>query len=273
LIFLRPPPYRAAAIPFRAPRGDPKGRPMRRLAATAVLMTSLLAHPVQAEMTTEERDALRAEIRTYLLENPEVLVEAMSVLQEREAVAALERDAMLVQTKAADIFASPTDWVGGNLQGDITLVEFMDYRCSYCRKAHDEVQELVKSDGNIRYVIKEFPILGEGSLLSSQFAIAVRLLHGDDAYKAAHDALITLRGEPSGETLGRLASDLGHDPAPILEKMGTEEVKSIITANHALADAMEISGTPTFVLKGQMLRGYVPLEEMRAIVADARKEG
>jgi protein-disulfide isomerase len=246
---------------------------MRRLAATAAVISALIAPPVLAEMTAEERDALRDEIRAYLLENPEVLVEAMDVLQERETAAAIERDALLVQTRASDIFASPTDWVGGNLQGDITLVEFMDYRCSYCRKAHEEVKELVESDGNIRYVIKEFPILGEASLVSSQFAIAVRLLHGDDAYKAAHNALITLRGEPTAETLGRLATDLGHDPAPILEKMGTDEVLAIISANHALADGMEISGTPTFVLKDQMLRGYVPLEDMRNIVAEARKEG
>jgi protein-disulfide isomerase len=246
---------------------------MRRLAATTALLTALAVLPAGAEMTAGEKADLHAEIRAYLLENPEVLVEAMSVLQEREAVAALERDAEIVKARADSVFANPADWVGGNIEGDITLVEFMDYRCSYCRKAHDEVAELVKSDGNIRYVIKEFPILGEASLLSSQFAISVRMLHGDDAYKAAHDALITMRGEPSSETLGRLATELGHDPAPILAKMGSDEVKAIITANHALADGMEISGTPTFVLKDQMLRGYVPLEEMRGIVAEARGEG
>jgi protein-disulfide isomerase len=246
---------------------------MRRLAATTALLTALAVLPAGAEMTAGEKADLHAEIRAYLLENPEVLVEAMSVLQEREAVAALERDAEIVKARADSVFANPADWVGGNIEGDITLVEFMDYRCSYCRKAHDEVAELVKSDGNIRYVIKEFPILGEASLLSSQFAISVRMLHGDDAYKAAHDSLITMRGEPSSETLGRLATELGHDPAPILAKMGSDEVKAIITANHALADGMEISGTPTFVLKDQMLRGYVPLEEMRGIVAEARGEG
>jgi protein-disulfide isomerase len=246
---------------------------MRRLAVTAALSTALLSVPVQAEMTADERTALRDEVRAYLIENPEVLVEAMDVLNERKEIAALEQDALLVKTNASDIFASPDDWVGGNPQGDITLVEFMDYRCSYCRKAHDEVKELVSSDGNIRYIIKEFPILGEASLISSQFAVAVRLLHGDDAYKAAHDTLITLRGEPTPDTLGRLAADLGHDPAPILEKMGTDQVRAIITANHALADEMEISGTPTFVLKDQMLRGYVPLEDMRGIVAEARQEG
>jgi protein-disulfide isomerase len=252
---------------------------MRRLAALGIL-TSLvvsLAAPTLADgptdMTPEERDALRAEVRAYLLENPEVLIEAMDILQAREETATAERDAMLLQTKAAEIFASPTDWVGGNLEGDITLVEFMDYRCGYCRKAHDEVQTLVKSDGNIRYVIKEFPILGEGSLVSSQFAIAVRLLHGDEAYKAAHDALIALRGDPTPENLTRLATDLGHDPAPILAKMPTDEVMAVISTNHALADAMQISGTPTFVLKDVMLRGYVPLENMQQIVAEVRQDG
>ncbi len=253
---------------------------MRRLVALGIMTTlvvslvTVAAHAEgAADMTAEERATFRAEVRAYLLENPEVLVEAMDILQSREETASAERDAMLLQAKSEEIFTSPADWVGGNLEGDVTLVEFMDYRCGYCRKAHDEVQTLVESDGNIRYVIKEFPILGEGSLLSSQFAIAVRLLHGDAAYKAAHDALITLRGDPTPETLGRLATDLGHDPAPILAKMPSEEVMTVISANHALADEMQISGTPTFVMKDMMVRGYVPLEGMQQIIADVRADG
>jgi protein-disulfide isomerase len=245
----------------------------RLLPSALALCLAGLPALAEAPMTEAERTALRDEVRAYLLENPEVIVEAMTILQAREEAAAAERDALLVQAKAEDIFASPTDWVGGNPDGDITLVEFMDYRCGYCRKAHAEVQALVESDGNIRYVIKEFPILGEGSLLSSQFAIAVRLLHGDDAYKAAHNALIALRADATPETLGRLAEDLGHDPAPILAKMPSDEVMAVIQANHALADGLEISGTPTFVLKDQLVRGYLPLDGMRAIVAEARDQG
>ncbi len=243
---------------------------MRRLAATAALAISLFAFPVQAEMTAEEREALHAEIRAYLVENPEVIVEALDILQAREEAASVERDALLVTSNSDAVFASPDDWVGGNPEGDITVVEFMDYRCGYCRKAHDEVKELVESDGNIRYVVKEFPILGEASLISSQFAVAVRLVHGDAAYKAAHDALIALRGEPTTEALTRLATDLGHDPAPIMAKMASDDVLKVLTANHALADKMEISGTPTFILKDIMLRGYVPLDGMQQIIADAR---
>lgn len=246
---------------------------MRRLAAIAALATGLLAPPAMAEITDLDRAALREEIRAYLLENPEVLIEAMNVLQTREQDAMAQRDLMLLAENADAIFASPDDWVGGNPDGDVTLVEFMDYRCGYCRKAYAEVAELVESDGNIRFVVKEFPILGEASLLSAQFAIAVRQLHGDAAYETVHDALIALRGEPNTETLSRLAKDLSLDPQPILDRMGSEEVMAVIKANHALADTLEISGTPTFVLKNMMLRGYIPLDAMRDIVAEVRADG
>lgn len=224
-------------------------------------------------MSDAERVELRAEIRAYLMENPEVLVEAMNALQVREDQAATQRDLLLISSESDAIFSNPNDWVGGNPDGDITLVEFIDYRCSYCRKAYTDVSELVKTDGNIRFVVKEFPILGEASLLSAQFAISVRMLHGDAAYEAAHDALIVLRGEPTPETLTRLATDLGLDPQPVLDRMRAADVQAVIEGNHALAEKMSISGTPTFVMKDLILRGYLPLEDMRAIVAEARQGG
>ena len=146
----------------------------------------------------------------------------------------------------------------------------MDYRCPYCRKAFSEVDDLVKSDGKIRFVVKAFPILGEDSTNSSRFALAMRMLHGDDAYKQTYDALITLKGSPDPETLSRLARDLGFDPKPILDLMPDPKITAILAANHALADKLNISGTPTFVIDHNMLRGYVPEEEMRKIVAEQR---
>jgi len=224
-------------------------------------------------MTEGERTAFRDEVRAYLLEHPEVLIEAMDVLQSREEEAALARDEQIVSSHDDVIFNSPNDWVGGNPDGDITLVEFMDYRCGYCRKAYDEVDKLIKSDGNIRFVVKEFPILGEASMLSAQFAIALRQLHGDEAYGRAHDALMTLRGEPTAETLARLATDLGLEAQPIMDRMNAPEVQAVIQANYALAEKMEITGTPAFVLKDMVMRGYAPLETMQDFVADARADG
>jgi protein-disulfide isomerase len=240
------------------------------LATTLCLLGTTSIAGGLGEMTAEERAAFRAEVTAFLLDNPEVIVEAMDVLQQRQDAAAADRDVQFLTENHDALFNDAASWVGGNPDGDVTLIEFTDYRCGYCRKAHDEVAELIRSDGNIRFIVKEFPILGDASMISSRFAIAVLQMHGPDQYKAAHDALITLRGEPDEATLTRLATDMGLDPAAVLLRMGSEEVTAVIAANHALADAMQISGTPTFVIKGQMLRGYVPLDGMRKIVADER---
>lgn len=242
--------------------------------AAALIVAASLSGPALAtdlaQMTDAERAAFRAEVRAYLLENPEVLAEAIDVLNQRQAEAEAQGDLALVQAHADELFNDAASWVGGNPEGDITLVEFTDYRCGYCRKAHDEVAELIRSDGNIRFIVKEFPILGEASLDSARFAIAVRQIGGDEAYKAAHDALITLRGEPSPDALTRIAGDLGLDAGEVMAAMGSPEVSAVIAANHDLGNRMQINGTPTFVIDGLMVRGYVPLEGMREIVRQQR---
>jgi protein-disulfide isomerase len=237
-------------------------------AAFVVATTAPFAHA--AEMTEPERDAFRAEVRAYLLENPEVLVEAMSVLQAREESAAIAQDAQLLQTYHDALFNDPNSYVGGNPDGDITIVEFTDYRCTYCRKAFSEIEELMKADGNIRFVVKEYPILGEASVISARFAVAVLQLFGNDAYKAAHDGLITLRGDPDAATLTRLANDIGLDAEAVLARMMSPEVTSVIAANQDLGNRMRVSGTPTFVVKGQILRGYLPMEQMMQVVEAER---
>ncbi|MBN2905937.1 MAG: thioredoxin domain-containing protein [Rhodobacteraceae bacterium] len=243
---------------------------------TAALLALGLATPALAfdisAMSPAERDTFRAEVRAYLMDNPEVLMEAIGVLEQRQAAAQASNDETLVQVNAEDLFQDDHSWVGGNPEGDITLVEFTDYRCTYCRKAHDEVAELVKSDGNIRFIVKEFPILGEQSVISSKFAIATLQVAGDAAYAKVSDALITFRGNLTPDSLGRLATSLDLDADAILARMDAPEVAAVIEANHALAQRMQISGTPTFVLDGQMLRGYVPLDGMRQIVAQVRAD-
>lgn len=250
-----------------------------RLPNIAALLCSacLLAAPAVAgglgEMTDAERAAFRAEVRSYLLENPEVMLEVMNELQTRQEKAAADADTQLLVTYKDDLFADSHSWVGGNPNGDITIVEFMDYRCGYCRKAYEDVEQLVKSDGNIRLIFKEYPILGEDSTASSRFAIAVLQLYGNAAYKQAHDALISLRGKPDKATLSKLATDMGFDGAEVLAKMGSEEVSAVIKKNQDLGSKMQISGTPTFVIEGSLLRGYVPLNAMQKIVADERTKG
>ncbi len=244
----------------------------RALALTA----ALLASPVHAldltAMTDAERDAFRAEVRSYLLDNPEVLMEAIAVLEARERDAQAQADLQLVDLHAAAIFDDGHSWVGGNPEGDVTLVEFMDYRCGYCRQAFGEVAQLLESDGNIRFIVKEYPILGEQSVLAARFAIAVHQLHGDDLYEEIHNALMSFRADITPASLTRLAQGFGLDAAPILAAMDSPEVTAVIDANRQLGSLMQVTGTPTFVLEDQMIRGYVPLSTMEQLVATARED-
>lgn len=234
----------------------------------------LLSLPVQAldlsNMTDAERAAFQAEVRAYLVQNPEVLMEAFNVLEARQAQQQNVSDKTLVQDNSAALFSDGRSFVGGNPDGDITLVEFMDYRCGYCRKAHDEVAELVKSDGNIRFIVKEFPILGEDSVTSSRFAIATRNVAGPEAYARVNEALIKLPGAVNDAALKRIARNAGIDADAVMAAMNSDAVNTELTANHALAQVMQINGTPTFILSDEVLRGYVPLASMQEIVTKVR---
>ncbi|MGR3465377.1 DsbA family protein [Limimaricola sp.] len=249
---------------------------MLRMLTRALPVTLALAGPAAAleldAMTEAERAAFGAQVRAYLLENPEVLMEAIAVLDQKQAEAAAQGDSAMIAAHSEALFDYEGDWVGGNPDGDITVVEFMDYKCGYCRRAFPEVEELIASDGNIRYILKEFPILGEQSMLAAQFALAVRTLEGDDTYKEAHNALMTMRSDVSEASLETLADSLGADFEAVRQEMKSPEVARVIAENRQLAQAMQVSGTPSFVMGEQMLRGYVPLAQMRELVSAQRGE-
>lgn len=247
---------------------------MTRLVSAAALALGLAATPGLAfdisDMTEDERTMFRDEVRGYLLEHPEVLMEAIQVLERRQAAEAVANDAALVANNQKGLLEDGYSFVAGNPDGDITMVEFVDYRCGYCRKAFPELKQLIEADGNIRLIYKEFPILGQESVVSSRFAIATQIALGDAAYEAMHDTLMTLRANPTPEVLARLADDMGLDSAAILARMDDPEVERRIEENRKLGDRLQISGTPTFVLEDQMLRGYVPLAGMQDIIAEIR---
>lgn len=245
-------------------------RPLAPLTLAAVLAAAPLSAFDLTAMTDEERSAFRDEIRNYLIENPEVIVEAMRVLEDRRALAQTQNDRETIAANFDAIVNDGFSWVGGNPDGDVTLVEFMDYRCGFCRRAHPEVAKLLQADGNIRWVVKEFPILGEDSVVASRFAVATKQIMGDDAYKQAHDALIEMSGAVSDVTLRRLSDGLGFDTDEILDHMDSEDVTREIQATRELAQRLKISGTPTFILQDEMLRGFLPADEMAEIVAEKR---
>ena len=237
--------------------------------AAALAATPALAFDVNA-MSDTEKAAFGEAVRAYLLENPEVIVDAINVLEERQAMAQAQADFDLVEQYAEALFDDGYSWVGGNPDGDITIVEFLDYRCGYCRRAHPEVADLLAEDGNIRLIVKELPILGEASMISSRFAIAVKQLAGDDAYKQVHDVLMEFSGDPTDVALRRIAESQGRDADEILAAMESDAVTEEIATTRSLAQALQINGTPTFVLEDELLRGFVPADQMAVMVADKR---
>jgi len=223
------------------------------------------------DTSAAERQAFRAEVRDYLLDNPEVILEAVDMLETREAEQQAARDAEMIAANADALFDDGYSWVGGNPEGDITIVEFLDYKCGYCRRAHPIVGELLAADGNIRLIVKEFPILGEESVLASRFALGTLLVEGGEAYKAYTDALMEMRGAMTEEPLAMLAQAMGYDAEAIATRARTEDVAQMITQNRALARTLSINGTPTFIVGDRVLRGFLPFEGMQAVVAEARE--
>jgi protein-disulfide isomerase len=249
---------------------------MIRLPLAAAALALSLAAPAHAEgltdMSEAERAAFRDEVRAYLLENPEVLMEAIAVLEQRQAAQQAEGDKQLIADNAEALFNDGHSHVAGNPEGDVTVVEFLDYRCGYCKRAHPEVAELLARDGNIRLIVKEFPILGEQSMMASRFAIATQRVAGEAAYGTVSDALMTMRGDVSEASLRALAEEAGLDAEAILADMQDPAITAIIAENRALGQKLQINGTPSFVFGDEMVRGYVPLEAMQGLI-DAQREG
>ncbi|MBJ3761777.1 thioredoxin domain-containing protein [Maribius pontilimi] len=244
---------------------------MKTTLTFAALVPALFAGSIA--FAQDDDAAFGERVRQYLLENPQVIMEAVALLEQREAEAQTAADGDLIADNADALFDDGVSWVGGNPDGDVTVVEFLDYRCGYCRRAHPEVAELVASDGNIRLIVKEFPILGEQSVLASRFAVATLRQAGDAAYEQVNDALMTMRGDMTADSLEALGEELDIDTQAIMQDMDSDEVTAILAQNRALGQAMAINGTPSFVFGDQMVRGYVPLDAMREIVEETRAEG
>lgn len=210
------------------------------------------------------------EVRAAILKNPEIVREALLVLEEQRAAEEAKAEKQMVLSQADAIYEDGFSFVGGNPEGSVTLVEFLDYRCGYCKRAHDEVATLIEGDGDIRLIVKELPILGPDSLAASRVAIATMITHGPEKYEAINHAMMTFAGPINDSSLARLAEDVGIDMDLVRAKLEDDEVTRRIDATRGLAQSLQIGGTPTFIIGEQVVRGYIPLESMKEVVALAR---
>ena len=220
--------------------------------------------------TDAEREALHAEIRSYLLANPDILMEMLQTLEQRKQADAAVTDQQLVADNRDAIFNDGFSWVGGNPEGRVTIVEFLDYQCGYCKKAQPEVTALLSSDSDVRQIVKEMPILGPGSELAARAAVATMIAEGPEAYAGLHDRLMRTKGKMDDALLDKALVETGLDPEAIRVAMQDPEVDRRLGETRALAEKLAIAGTPTFVLDDRMVRGYVPLETMKSLVGEVR---
>ena len=211
-------------------------------------------------------------IRSYLLTNPGVIVEAINVYEEQQKLAEAAADGQLVAANAEELFNDGFSIVRGNPEGDLTVVEFSDYNCGFCKRAHTEVEKFVKADGNIRLVIKEFPILGEGSVFAARAALASGM-QGDGAlYPDFNDALMAHRGSHTEASVMKIAGEVGLDVAALEKDMQSEDVRLRINRTYELAQTLKINGTPAFVIGGEVVRGYVPADRLAQFAEVARED-
>ncbi|MEL7469362.1 MAG: DsbA family protein [Pseudomonadota bacterium] len=242
------------------------------LAALAIFPAALPAADLDfQEMSASERAAFRNEVRNYLLENPEVIFEAIQILEQRRNMAAQNADRNLVAAHAEAIFEDGYSFVGGNPDGDITMVEFLDYRCGFCKRAHPEVQEVLDRDPNVRLIVKEFPILGPDSVAAGRMALAA-LDVDRSKYEDLSDALMSYNGNLTEQVAYKIASGVGYDIAELKARAGSSEIDGRLQSNFALAQALNLQGTPAFIVGNEVIRGYLPVDELLGAIQDARAE-
>lgn len=229
--------------------------------ATSVLVTS--ACNAQAEDFSKEQ--IETIVHDYIMENPDIIADAIYLLQERAEQEKANQEAAAMEQMKDSLISSKLDPVGGNPDGDITLVEFFDYNCGYCKRASATLQQLIENNPNLRVVYKEWPILSEGSAIAAQVALAVNLSQ-PEKYEELHHAFLAARGLSNVEAIWKIAEGVGVDRAAAEAQFNSQAVKDHLAQSSMLAQNLGITGTPAFIVGDQILKGAYPIEQIQAAI-------
>ena len=245
-----------------------------RLLSPALFALALFAAPPSASaqaFSDGQRGEIETIIKNYLVSHPEVLEDAMTELNKRQAAAETEKHEASVAQNSDAIFNSPRGVLLGNKDGDVTFVEFFDYNCGYCKRAMADMLDLMKTDPKLKVVLKEFPVLGPGSVEAAQVAVAVRMQDpGGKKYLDFHQKLLGGRGPADKARALAAAKDAGLDVGRIEKDLASPEVKATIEENFKLAEAMGMNGTPSYVIGKQIVVGAIGLEGLKEKIGLAR---
>ena len=239
-------------------------------AFAAVLGTALAALPAGAQQNETLTDSARMEqtIHDYLLAHPEVIVEALEKYQSQQEQAVAAKQAQALVDRRDELQQAPDSPVLGNPNGDVTIVEFFDYRCPYCKSVAASFIDLYEKDGKVRFVLKEFPILGAESEFAAKAALAAQK---QGKYRDLHIAMMAFKGKLTNDDVRQLAGQVGLDVAKLEEDMKDPAITDSINRVYALAEALGIKGTPAFVIDDELVPGAISAEEMHKRIAAARE--
>ncbi len=247
-------------------------RGLATFSLAALLLLPLPRAEAQPAFSEDERAAIIEIMRAYLLENPEIIREMITELERRETA---EQDARRTQTlsEAHDALYGGDDIVMGNPDGDVTLVEFFDYNCGFCERALEHVEAMIAADPDLRVVLKDFPVLGQGSLDAARVGLAAMEQFDNETAGDFHMQLMRIRGQANGDNAARLAVELGADPDRLEADANSARVRDILTENFELADDLGLTGTPAWVIGDAVISGAVGPERLGEAVANVRACG
>jgi protein-disulfide isomerase len=239
--------------------------------AVAVLVSTAL--PARAQSFSDsQRGEIERIIKEYLVGHPEVLQEVINELEKRQSDAEAAKHREGVKQYSQALFYSPRQVTIGNRQGDVTLVEFFDYNCGYCKRALSDMLNLMKEDPKLRVVLKEFPVLGPGSVEAAQVAVAVRMQDPTGKkYLEFHQKLLGGRGPADRAHALAVAKEIGLDMGRIEKDMAGEEIKATLEENMRIAEALGLNGTPSYVIGSEVVIGAVGLTALNEKVGVARQ--
>src|SRR5690349_6521351 len=248
--------------------------PSFRFLSSALFALALCGAPISASAQSfndSQRGDIEKIVREYLIAHPEVLEEAMTELSKRQAAAEVAKHEAGVANHSDVIFNSPRGVTVGNKDGDVTFVEFFDYNCGYCKRAMADMLELMKADPKLKVVLKEFPVLSQGSIEAAQVAVAVRMQDPTGKkYLDFHQKLLGGRGQADKARAMAAAKDAGLDMAKLEKDLTSPEVRATLEENFRLAEEMGMNGTPSYVIGKQVVIGAVGVDSLREKIGVAR---
>lgn len=252
-------------------RGTAGRRRRCGLTAAAVAIWALCGTGAQAaEFSDAQRSEIGDIVREYLLANPEIIRDVVQALEAKEQAAQLELQTKGLEEHADALYRSPDDPVAGNPDGKVTMVEFFDYNCGWCKKGIAEVLASLKEDKELRIVLKEYPIFGENSEYAARAAIAAGK---QGKYWDLHVALLQHEGQVDRAAVDEIAKAQGLDMARLTSDMADPSVNELLQRNHKLAAAIGVTGTPAFIVDDRFFPGYVPQTDLLAAIQSVRDNG